>query len=1237
MTSRLRRMLLINTRTSGTECSGAISELDLRGGAAVTGSNGMGKTTTLQLVPLMFGHSPNLIAPHGGSRQPMLRFVLPRDECAIAFEYQRGDEDADVNLIVLRRQANSDAPEYRFFPGPFREELFITTNPGGIKVFVNDELSTMAATSLGIAPSAKLSAAQYRNVFLNLRSTTKDAENLRAAANRFSFSNRPLPHLDRLIASVIKEHVDFRDFTAVAVTMVLDQMGGSTVGNSPGQKLNHRQGRQQIERWLRNRDQAEKALKLKPDVETLNELIKQHRLQVLAMRELRGDVGHLNGLLADRLRELGDESAKLNSARSIEVDRFNEGGAALEMEVGKLSDVNDTASTAYRAAKNQKDFFENEDASAWAAKVAELPLHRSQHEQTAELVRNLKLQADGISRHFDQELAELGENTAQTELKMLGEKGVHEARYKGEISSLAEQEAQESEALTQEQNEAILEQQERLSGLDEALGAAKAAVSNPAASLGAMKRAEVAQQALNGHNELLGVAQDAYQAAQQLKSDAQRAFGAGEVSVGTKADRLVKAEKALESAVVELTPTPGTLLAALKSSSSEAWRTNLARVLHPDLLARSDLTPLFSHDGEDDAYGWSFNLAAIQSPDWVNDEALKAKVLACSQAAEAAKAALQEARLQLGPLSKALETAVSEFNAAEATLGVLKAKTIGLRNDVAAATENLRLEISAASEVAKGNLKNVDGQVTAQKRLLSDLLAQHKNELAGKREEFKISREQAKKRLDEALKAIDTRVAIYLKDQGLRAKEIEAQRDAALTAEGVDVSRLNKLNADVALLNKLIKDASAKQPLVSQYNEWLETNGLAHLEGLKLSFDRATKELEGAKARHKLHAEKAANAERAYLAARGVLDAAIVEFGHQQSELNWLDQQLTEFVVSSGMRMSLEVKAAVLKGRWTEQAGSLAELIRDIEQKSNTLENKLSSAESSLRDFVIRRKEDLEASASKVRVAEHLVSTYDRIGQEVISNVNSELATILESLGAYRAKITSFETEVSRFNNELQKGLDRVVVGVEGLAQLKISIVADFSKVDFIGKLKTLDEVTRRHRDTHFATYSLEVPPAAAGHALKEFMGALSDGSLDIDLSQHIVLSGSVMDRGNFKQFRNEGELEKISSNGLTAMAVITLMSGMLNVIRKSEPVYIPWVTDEVGKFDPVNFKHLITMLRENKIDVITASPALTPAAFEHFHHRYLFGEKGSIAIYKTGRTLRAYRPPKSAGGEAAA
>jgi hypothetical protein len=263
---------------------------------------------------------------------------------------------------------------------------------------------------------------------------------------------------------------------------------------------------------------------------------------------------------------------------------------------------------------------------------------------------------------------------------------------------------------------------------------------------------------------------------------------------------------------------------------------------------------------------------------------------------------------------------------------------------------------------------------------------------------------------------------------------------------------------------------------------------------------------------------------------------------------------------------------------------------------------------------------DLGNEASVFQRAERLAAAYDRIGREVTSTVNSELSTILMHISQFRSRIQTFETEVKSFNRKLQDGLNRVVLGFERLKDFKISVVTDFEQLDFMGKLKLLDEVVLQHRDTPRAAYSFTVPPASSAYALQDFMSVLSNGTLEVDLAQHITLSGSVNDNGIIKVFRRGSELESLSSTGLTAIALITLLSGMLNVIRGSEPIYIPWVTDEVGRFDSGNFQTLMQMLRENHIDVVTASPSLTPAGYEHFSHRYLFGERGSIAVYADTR-----------------
>jgi hypothetical protein len=133
-----------------------------------------------------------------------------------------------------------------------------------------------------------------------------------------------------------------------------------------------------------------------------------------------------------------------------------------------------------------------------------------------------------------------------------------------------------------------------------------------------------------------------------------------------------------------------------------------------------------------------------------------------------------------------------------------------------------------------------------------------------------------------------------------------------------------------------------------------------------------------------------------------------------------------------------------------------------------------------------------------------------------------------------------------------------------------------------------------------------------------------------LNLGDHITLSGSVVDDGVFKPFHNATELEKISSNGLTAIALISLLSGLINVIRGASPIVLPWCTDEIGRFDGPNFQALMAMMAENNIDPVTASPALTPASYGFFKHRYIFRPGGVIAEYRPRSVIPASQEPTS-------
>ena len=89
MPYQLRRIVAINILNSVTRLpSSCITELDPRGSVLAVGTNGIGKTTFLRLLPLFYGATPQQVL-RGSGRSSMIAHTLPAPSSAVAYEYER--------------------------------------------------------------------------------------------------------------------------------------------------------------------------------------------------------------------------------------------------------------------------------------------------------------------------------------------------------------------------------------------------------------------------------------------------------------------------------------------------------------------------------------------------------------------------------------------------------------------------------------------------------------------------------------------------------------------------------------------------------------------------------------------------------------------------------------------------------------------------------------------------------------------------------------------------------------------------------------------------------------------------------------------------------------------------------------------------------------------------------------------------------------------------------------------
>jgi uncharacterized protein DUF3584 len=1245
MTHRLRRMVLVNARTSGSSPSGRIVEIDPRGGAAIVGANSVGKTSTLELLPLFLGHSPSdLSDPRAATgRQPMLQYVLPTPQSAIIFEYQRGpSEEHDLRFVCMRRAAGDIAPEYRLFKGPFRKDLFVKATPEAGLVFLDDVGSLEAARSLGVEyQGMKLDCASYRRVILAFRKKTEDEPRLRAISHDYCLGpvNQSLAHLDSLVAAVVKKHISFDDFRHIAVEMVQQELGTGSVGNQRT-RLELRQGRQQIRSWLDDRDACADALAKDPLAKQLRELVHRHAKGSEMLQVLHGDAAAMRSakqsarLARERsMNEAADRRKLVADSEAITLER-------LTQELSNAQTAHSTAATEFETQNAALTSFTRGGAAHWAGEMSKLPAL----EQTERSLHAQIQSAEETATKYAVEIA--NEEKASAELLAAQERRKQPSQLAFETAgkALRIKERARLDAHATEVSQIDPQRASQIATLQEQVASRQRFIAAPWPSAIMQQALDEANIQQRDHLRRLNTVNEAHGKAAAAAVTAKGRFDECERKVGFAQGNLEQAKEREQEALEALRPAPGTLLHTLRSHPNDAWRTGLAKILDPSLLKRSDMdgtdctaelvrgaqaAPLV--DLASLAFGFRLETDALPVPEWVDKDQATPRHEAAQRHAEQCKLALEAARSELKTASAAKKEADAAVVRAEAAKSLADAKTPEIEEAQHQAQERRASDLDQRLEQAKKELAQL--KLDLQQCLEAQTKAQEMFK-AGQdaiRDEFERLLNEAQAERDRDIAAIQTEIDREPARLAQRIASLQAQRDEQLRAEGVNMERLAGLRGEHETVTGKINAIAGKAPFVQAWRSWNEDVGAAGLNERKTAVERCAADLGHARTRLADHNRSSTEAQSSHDEAMQEAQRAISQLQNEDTLLEGLENQLQAF--SPRAYLGAEDLAAA-------SAEALRTRVRDAEREHREIVGSLATAFDRLKSDLTGRENAVQrlvslkllpvAGADAATQAAALLEAYSQIPGQIITDVNHTLGSVLAKVNQFHKDIQDFETEITSFNQRLQAGMPKVS-GFPWLKQMRLNIVTNFSDLEYMGKLKALSSVAREHSlriSTAIGGADTTLPSDDAAPALRDFLAIIgADGSLAINLSSHVKLSGSMQIKGVEKSFRTEGELEHIDSNGITSIVLISLLSGMLNTIRKQAPLYISWVTDEVGKFDPSNFTDLMEMLRQNRIDVITASPELTPAKIDCFARCYEFEDQGRVGVLDTLESTEAEVP----------
>lgn len=1205
---QLRGMYLVNAGTNTGQNSGRLTMLDPRGGAAVMGANGVGKTTTLRMLTIFMALTPTQLLGASGGRQSMVQFLLPSATSAIVFEYQRGsDKDEDIRMVVVRRQEKDPSvPFYRFYKGGFRPELFTENGK-----FLEDTSTNQKAAGLGIQMTPKLTTAEYRSVILRTKPKTKDKQPLYALAMDYSFGPKPLDNLDLIAATMLKERIDFEDIIRIAVDLVQADMGMG----ADNAKLSVGLSKQQVNELTRNRTAVTNAIRMAPKIEALGAHIRGYQEAGTKMASLSAAVFILQD---QRKKEQSDVRDQLSEA----VAKLSEHQATQAVEVGKLTTaLNDAREVARVAAqehlteKERQDYYEREKAGEWELKVTTLSTREAEVESLNQQVEAMEAHSSEVVQQY-RDLEQAERTSAQhLQLELERAKQPHRDRLAAALDQIAQTTSQEEARITEESDARRDSVQQAIEECITHVAHWREQKNDPRESPAAAAQLTAAYEKAQHQNiSLQGVEAEH---AQQAKAAGQcrRDFEAQEDAV-RKARRSVEQSKAaVEQATRNLTPAAGSLLEALRNSEDTDWKKGLAKVISPELLERTDLAPRQVDSAVDSLYGWNVNTSVLDIPDWCDDERAKSALEEAQASLVAAQSNLEVQDKSLTAMAQAKKVADEALEAVSARLTVAKQHSDAAHLAVEQAKALVRSEKTTAARQSDAKLAEAEKTLAAARESLkaeNELLASTrktvKNRADGQRTQAQAQEREAISDLDRQIAGVSSKLEKTLAD-------LAAQLKKRLEDDKVDVEKLAGLRQrakDAAADVKLIK---SKDMLVAGWKKWhaeVGAVGVTHLQDkLKAAESKAGQCLG---ALQMFNASSEAQTQKLDSAAAD-LRKRLAQVAEDLTAITSIESHLvTSSVAPAALANTIrgeDVKVQVLTA-----ARTCDESKKTVERSFNIARGELTITESKVREFVEHSLAEVPVDDVIVRAAK-LCECYGEIAPRLTEDINLSLKTQLGHITVLHKTIERFSTEVGRFNRKLQSGFGSLQ-RFERIEGLKLDIVTNFENLGFFSKLSNIKQVIREYQASGGFEDNTTLPPAEVVNTLGDFMSTLAtDGTVDIDLATHISLKGEIVDNGKVKAFKRSSELQNISSTGLSSLVLLSMLTALLNTIRGDAPVVVPLVTDEVGKFDATNFASMFKMLSDNHIDVVTASPELGPMQQMLFAHRYQFGDRGRIRQYE--------------------
>ncbi|WP_016956107.1 ATP-binding protein [Catenovulum agarivorans] len=1197
----LQRIVLIDTHLPG------VVELKLDGHTNICGTNASGKTTLQRLIPVFYGEFPSRVVP--ATRDSFEKWYLPRESSFIIYEYSRGDGQFCQTVLA----SSGNGVNYRLVDKAFVLEDYLQPQlTGDYKPVTMVELGRNLKRE-GINATSLLNTSQYRAIIQNDRGQLNQSSNgreLLAYARQFCLCepDANLRHIEKLAKAVHSKEGKMETIKAM-VSAILEEDGVTP----PKSSLNITK----VDDWIRECQLIQGFNQIKPEFEQLEQQHKQLQLTEKRLAQLKSHFSLDQSKLSKELIELEDqfnqsqiELKKLNSEWSYQQDKLNQTLSSARADVTQYETDLEQVESDYLD-------WQDKDIDSLQQKVTLLPQWQSQLETLNSRYQLLTDKHSDIESAYNKRLAEITEQHGE-------EIEAYRAEKDEVKEQLAEQKSQEQQQLQQlkqnYQNQLARIESEFKDNLHELINqrteinsimqhVAFTAHEQSELDLLDAQIKEAVNEEDHSRSQLVQVEQKR-NSVQQKRQKAVETLNAAHKSLQQK-------QQAAEAIEKLLYPGQNTLLEFLRREQA-GWEENLGKIIHPELLNRTDLKPqlasLNDSDNAEHAFGVLLDLLSLDTPEYAESEqALKAKQAQASDAVKQAKAQVEQAEQALAECSNELQQLESQLSQ--------------LKSDVEHKSQQRRrfqLDKDNLHQQYQHSLNERKSRYTAQLEQNKQAQLKLHNEKQACIDEIEEQRAEAelehKAHWQQLLADLTSRISQV--EQRIMQAQNNFKQDKQkcdlwlqneLSQRGVDVDEIGQVKKDIQQLQKDIRYVEQNRELVNKYQYWYQTvfNGhkikwqqaLAEAKQLQLgterSLNQATQNYQ--QQRQKLNEVKTDS------------EQALRDAKQLEQELQQVLRELTKLKLAPSDPVQEKANLAQRINESREQLAEREELNQNVKHKLGQFDSLIAAqAGTGLAELWDRSREECTFTDSKgLRQVDH-IKLVEKLSELINVFVPQKHQGLCEQgkifgtgLTSYYQVLADIDKRIASQSKRLSKEVDAELY-LDGISDSAVTIRSKISELEFWPELQQFHQLYLEwlEQGTH------QLPSSDYAGSMRRVLDILGRAALTGGISKLLDIELRIKEGNSVLVIRTDRQLNESSSHGMAYLILCKFLLAFTRLLRGQSSTVIHWPIDELGTLHLNNIQKIFKACEQNNISIVGAFPNPESEILSLFDNRYLIDKQ---------------------------